>query len=99
MVPAASGPGVFPRLRAAVSYRGALPIAAVLAAVLLLPACGGRDNGDGAESPPPLARPEDFPKAAGKSLSELRKEYMAGGPVLAPAEERRRGPIRRATSR
>ena len=61
-------------------------IAASLAAAALLAGCGGSDeDGDGAERPPPVARPEDFPKPNGKTLAELRKEHGRGGPVLAPA--------------
>ena len=80
-----AAPHGIPRLLPAVIPRGALTIAAALAAFLLLPACGGSDEDRAAEKPPPLARPEDFPKAAGKTLAQLRREYAAGGPVLAPS--------------
>ena len=47
--------------------------------------CGG-DSGDGAaESPPPPANPEDFPKAAGKTIAQIEKELGGEGPVLAPS--------------
>jgi hypothetical protein len=59
-------------------------IAAALLACALLVACGGDD--DQSESrPPPVAKPEDFPSAEGKSLAELRAELGNGGPVLAPS--------------
>jgi hypothetical protein len=76
----------FPRLFRAVTYRG-LPIAAAaaVAAAFLLPACGSSDSSGQADKPPPVARPQDFPKASGKTLAELRKKYASGGPVLAPS--------------
>ena len=70
--------------------RGPKPLAAAAAAVLAcaitLPACGGGDDGDGVQPPAPVAQPEDFPKAAGKTLAQLRQEVNeGGGPVLAPS--------------
>jgi hypothetical protein len=68
--------------------RGPMSIAAAgaaLAAAFLLPACGSSDSDKTAEKPPPVARPQDFPKVAGKSLAQLRKEYSPAGPVLAPS--------------
>lgn len=35
--------------------------------------------------PPPPARPEDFPKAAGKTLAEIERGVGGEGPVLAPS--------------
>jgi hypothetical protein len=62
-------------------------IAAALAAAALLGGCGGSDNNDGggAEKTPPVAKPEDFPKAAGKTIAQLSRQYGSGGPVLAPS--------------
>jgi hypothetical protein len=61
-------------------------LAAGLAAAALTAGCGGDDGGDeGANAPPPAAKPADFPKANGKSLAQLRRQYGAGGPVLAPS--------------
>jgi hypothetical protein len=50
--------------------------------------CGGDDEADsgGMEAPPPVASPEDFPKASGKTLAQLRREVgEEGGPILAPS--------------
>ena len=47
--------------------------------------CGGDDSGDKANQPPPEARPEQFPSAAGKTLVELRGALPQAGPVLAPS--------------
>jgi len=61
-------------------------IAAVLAAAALMAGgCGGGgdDNGGAADTPPPPARPEDFPKARGKTIQQLSRQYGSGGPVLA----------------
>jgi hypothetical protein len=60
-------------------------IAAALAAAAFMPACGGSENDGQAEKPPPVARPEDFPKPEGRTLAELWKQYGAGGPVLSPS--------------
>ena len=60
--------------------------AAALACAIALPACGEDEGGNGAEAPAPVAKPEDFPKATGKTLAQLRQEVSAeGGPVLAPS--------------
>jgi hypothetical protein len=59
-------------------------IAAVLLASALLAGCGGDDD-ESATRPPPVAQPEDFPSAQGKSLADLRSELGRGGPVLAPS--------------
>jgi hypothetical protein len=68
-----------------VTARGALGTAAALAALGLLAGCGSSSNGDQAEKPPPVARPQDFPKPAGRTIAQMRKQYGAGGPVLAPS--------------
>jgi hypothetical protein len=62
-------------------------ILAAMAAALLLPACGGGGDGASSAAPPPVARPEDFPKPAGRGLGELQQKYGMGGPVLSPSME------------
>ena len=61
------------------------PLVAVIVALMLaIAACGG----DEAENKPPrpdVAQPADFPKPAGRTLSELRRELEPGGQVLAPS--------------
>jgi hypothetical protein len=60
-------------------------LGAVLAAALALVAAGsgcGEDDDGAAERPPPPAKPEDFPKALGKTLAQLRAEVKEEGPVL-----------------
>ena len=52
-----------------------------LALAGLAAGCGEDDDGT-AERPPPPAKPEDFPKAAGKTLAQLRSEVKTEGPVL-----------------
>jgi hypothetical protein len=59
-------------------------IAAVLLACSLVAGCGGGDDGDDASKPPPEARPDQFPRATGRTLAELRQDLPKGGPVLAP---------------
>jgi hypothetical protein len=46
--------------------------------------CGGDDGEDGANQAPPEATPDQFPRAEGRTLAELRKDLPKGGPVLAP---------------
>jgi hypothetical protein len=61
-------------------------LAALIALTLPLAGCGGGNGGgDEAQGPPPVAKPEDFPKAEGKSLAQLRRGLRQGGPVLAPS--------------
>jgi hypothetical protein len=63
-------------------------MAAVLAGVALValvPGCGGGDGDEGAEAPPPEARPEDFPKPSGRTLGQLQQQYGTSGPVLSPS--------------
>ena len=57
--------------------------AATLFAVALAgPGCSDDDD-DKADRPPPIAKPEDFPRASGgKTLAQLRKEVGTEGPVL-----------------
>ena len=54
-----------------------------------LAGCGGGDDepdSGGTQAPPPVASPEDFPKATGKTLAQLRRAVGAeGGPILAPS--------------
>ena len=59
--------------------------AGLLACALGAAGCGGDDDGEGADRPPPEARPEQFPSAKGKTLVELYRALPEGGPVLAPA--------------
>ena len=61
-------------------------MAAALAAAVLLGGCGGGSGGGGgAATAPSVAKPEDFPKAAGQTIAGLSKKYGSGGPVLAPS--------------
>lgn len=59
-------------------------IATALAAVALVSGCGSDGGGgdDGAAKPPPVARPEDFPKPAGRPLADIARKYGTGGPTL-----------------
>jgi hypothetical protein len=59
--------------------RAALIACALVAAVLPLASCGG--GGEKTQSPPPVARPQDFPKPNGRTLGELLK-MLGPGPVL-----------------
>ncbi|MDQ4048482.1 MAG: hypothetical protein M3131_03750, partial [Actinomycetota bacterium] len=63
-------------------------VVAALATILTLgvagAGCSQEDSGS-ADRPPPLAKPEDFPRADGKTLEELRSEVGAEGPVLSPS--------------
>ena len=59
--------------------------AAVLAALALVAGCGDDDGDEGAGKPPPPARPEDFPKAGGRTLAEIDKALGGEGPVLSPS--------------
>jgi hypothetical protein len=68
-----------------VTARGAQAIAAAVAALALLAGCGDSGKGDEASKPPPVARPQDFPKPSGKTIAQMRKQYGAGGPVLSPS--------------
>lgn len=52
-------------------------------AALPLAACGSDDRG--ADTPPPVARPQDFPSPQGRTLGELIKKLGPEGPVLTPA--------------
>ena len=58
--------------------------AALLACSLVAGGCGGGDDGDDASKAPPQARPDQFPRATGRTLAELRSDLPKGGPVLAP---------------
>jgi hypothetical protein len=60
-------------------------VAGLLACGLAASGCGGDDGEEGADRPPPEARPDQFPSAKGKTLVELYNELPEGGPVLAPA--------------
>jgi hypothetical protein len=61
---------------------------ALTAALLLSGAaagCGGGSRGQIAETPLPPAKPEDFPKADGRTLAELREQVGNAGPILVPS--------------
>jgi hypothetical protein len=59
--------------------------AVLLACALVAAGCAGGDDGNDEGRPaPPEATPDQFPTAKGRTLSELRRELPAGGPVLAP---------------
>jgi hypothetical protein len=58
--------------------------AVLLACSFVAGGCGGGDDGDGASKPPPEATPDQFPRATGRTLAELRRDLPKGGPVLAP---------------
>jgi hypothetical protein len=64
-----------------VTVRGKLVAGAVL---IFVAGCGGGNSND-AEAPPPVAKPQDFPSARGKTLQELANEIGQGGPVLSPS--------------
>jgi hypothetical protein len=57
----------------------------LLACTLVAGGCGGDDADENSQQPPPDARPEQFPRAQGKTLADLRRELPAAGPVLAPS--------------
>jgi hypothetical protein len=67
-----------------VSSRRAL-IAAALLACALFAGCDGGSEDNSEDSPPPVAKLEQFPDPSGKTLADLRKRLGAGGPVLAPS--------------
>jgi len=56
-------------------------LAAALALCVPLAGCGSSGD-DAAGAPPPPARPEDFPKAKGKTLAQLKEDVGEEGPVL-----------------
>jgi hypothetical protein len=56
-----------------------------LAALALLAGCGGSSQKDEADMPPAVARPQDFPQPAGRTITQMRRKYGAGGPVLSPS--------------
>ena len=61
---------------------------AVLGLALVAIGCGAGDGGgtsQTAEVPPPVAKPEDFPRAAGKTLAQVERQLVSSGPVLAPS--------------
>jgi len=51
---------------------------------VLVAGCGSGDDESQPAAPAP-AKPEDFPKPAGKSLANLSAQLREGGPVLAPS--------------
>jgi hypothetical protein len=59
-------------------------VAGLLALAASAAGCGKSE--DKAQAPPPVARPQDFPKARGKTLVQLLRETASqGGPVLSPS--------------
>lgn len=60
-------------------------LVAMLALSVAVPGCGGGSEADNADMPLPPAKPEDFPKAQGRTLAELRKQVGDTGPILAPS--------------
>jgi hypothetical protein len=67
-----------------VSCRAPLAVV-VLFACALIAGCGGDDGDEAADTAPPVANPEEFPKANGRTLASLHQELGQGGPVLAPS--------------
>jgi hypothetical protein len=66
----------------------ARPIILAVLVACVLAGCGGDDDsggGSGSDPAPPPARAEDFPKANGKTLAELRGDLPQSGPILAPS--------------
>lgn len=61
-------------------------LAALLAFVLAVAGCGEDSSDSKAESPPPPARPADFPKAQGKTLAQLQKGVGGQGLILSPTQ-------------
>jgi len=61
-------------------------LAGTLASAALAAGCGGGSNAE-SDPPPPVAAPKDFPKPAGKTLSDLKRSLPSGqgGPVFVPA--------------
>jgi hypothetical protein len=57
----------------------------LFACLLAVGACGGGEDDGESSQPPPRARADQFPSAAGKTLVELRQKLPRGGPVLAPS--------------
>jgi len=81
----ARAPGPVPYAnRVEARWKVGVVLAAVLALALAAAGCGGEDSGT-ANRPPPPAKPEDFPRIGSKTLTQLRKDVNAEGPVLAPS--------------
>jgi len=54
------------------------------AAVIAFAGCGGDDDEQMPEAPPPAATPADFPKPAGRTLTQLLQGLPPGGLILSP---------------
>ena len=68
----------------AATVRSPRPLAvALLACALVAAGCGGGGD-DSSSNAPPQATPDQFPKAQGKTLAQLRADLPKAGPVLAP---------------
>jgi len=70
-----------------VTVRRLLRVALTAALLLSVAAvgCGGGSERDSADMPPPPAKPEDFPRAQGRTLAELRDLVGDAGPILVPS--------------
>ena len=64
--------------------------AVLLACAIAAAGCGGGDDDDkdSGSQTPPEARPDQFPRAEGRTLAQLRRDLPDGGPVLAPTVSR-----------
>jgi hypothetical protein len=65
--------------------RARLILAGLLACLLVAAGCGGDDDGQEADRPPPKPTADQFPSPKGKTLVDLYNELPKGGPVLAPS--------------
>jgi len=59
-----------------------LAFAAALLLALAAVGCGEDSDSGDTGMPPPPARAEDFPKAEGRTLDQLRREVGDEGPIL-----------------
>jgi hypothetical protein len=63
-----------------------LAVGALAAALTMaVGGCGDEDGEEGAQAPPPVAKPEDFPRAEGRTLAGLLRDLPRGGPLLFPS--------------
>jgi hypothetical protein len=67
-----------------VTIWGKLVALVLLILALTAAGCGGGSSDD-AKAPPPVAKPEDFPSARGKTLQEIANEVGRRGPDLSPS--------------
>jgi len=71
-----------------VSSRRAFAAVLLACAVAVGGCSSGDDAKDKSSQTPPEARPDQFPRAEGRTLAELRRDLPKGGPVLAPTVSR-----------